>query len=73
MTLDSELLRVLACPVCRGGLEVTGATEGLVCSACAVVYPIRDEIPVMLAEEAIPAREWAAGRRESSPGLPKPS
>lgn len=73
MTLTPELVCILACPVCRGGLEVTGATEGLVCSRCAVVYPVRDEIPVMLAEEAIPAREWAAGKRESSPGLPKSS
>lgn len=73
MTLDPELVCILACPVCRGGLEVTDAAEGLACSKCAVVYPVRNEIPVMLAEEAIPAREWAAGKRESSPGLPKPS
>lgn len=65
MPLDAELLSILACPVCRGGLDVTGATEGLACSRCAVVYPIRDEIPVMLAEEAVPAREWAAGKREA--------
>lgn len=73
MTLDPELLSVLACPVCRNSLEITGMTEGLACPKCAVVYPVRDEIPVMLAEEAVPAREWAAGRREAPAGLPKPS
>ena len=69
MVLDQELLRLLACPVCRNGLDVMGETEGLACSRCAVVYPIRDEIPVMLAEEAVPAREWAAGKRQASPVL----
>ena len=73
MALDSELLQILACPVCRSGLDVMGETEGLACARCAVVYPVRDEIPVMLAEEAVPAREWAAGKRAASPGAPKPS
>jgi uncharacterized protein YbaR (Trm112 family) len=67
VALDPELLHILACPVCRGCLEIMGDTEGLACARCAVIYPIRDEIPVMLAEEAVPAREWAAGKREASP------
>jgi len=67
MVFDQELLHILACPVCRNGLDIMGETEGLACSRCAVVYPIRDEIPVMLAEEAVPAREWAAGKRQTSP------
>ncbi|MDL2209802.1 Trm112 family protein [Desulfovibrio sp. OttesenSCG-928-O18] len=70
MTLAPELLAVLACPVCRGSLDVAGETEGLCCSKCAVVYPVREEIPVMLAEEAIPAREWERGRREADPAAP---
>lgn len=73
MPLDAELLNLLACPVCRGSLAVEGETEGLACSRCAVVYPVRDEIPVMLAEESIPAREWAAGKREASPAARKPA
>ena len=64
MALDPDLLNILACPVCRGNLEIMGETEGLACARCAVVYPVRDEIPVMLAEEAVPARDWAAGKRE---------
>lgn len=71
MTIDPELLSILACPVCRNSLETmcagdaAEAVEGLACPKCAVVYPVRDEIPVMLAEEAVPAREWAQGKREA--------
>jgi uncharacterized protein YbaR (Trm112 family) len=67
MTLDPELLGLLVCPLCRGGLAVVGETEGLACGKCGVVYPVLDEIPVMLAEEAVPAREWAQGKREPGP------
>ena len=56
MALNRELLHILACPKCKGSLELLGAEEGLKCAACAVVYPIRDEIPVMLIEEAVPQR-----------------
>lgn len=71
MTLDPGLLHILACPVCRGALEIMGENEGLACARCAAVYPIRDEIPVMLAEEAVPLREWSAGKREAIPLPPK--
>lgn len=71
MALDPALLHILACPVCRGDLEIMGETEGLACARCAVVYPIREEIPVMLAEEAVPRREWSAGKREASSPPPK--
>lgn len=67
MALSPDLLAVLACPVCRGTLDVVGATEGLSCARCAVVYPVWEEIPVMLAEEAVPAREWEKGRRKADP------
>lgn len=73
MPLDPELIRILACPVCRGSLDIKGETEGLACPRCAMVYPVRAEIPVMLAEEAVPAREWAAGKREAAPGAIKRS
>lgn len=71
MTINSVLLSLLACPLCRGSLEATppdegsGAktVEGLICQKCGVVYPVRDEIPVMLAEEAVSVREWAQGKR----------
>ena len=73
MTLTQELLHILACPLCRNGLDVVGETEGLACSRCAVVYPIRDEIPVLLPEEAVSAHEWATGKRHSTPVPGKPS
>jgi uncharacterized protein YbaR (Trm112 family) len=64
MALDNELLRILACPACRGSLEPDGEGEGLVCAACALVYPVREDIPVMLAEEAVPLNLWRSGTRE---------
>ncbi|MCC8195051.1 MAG: Trm112 family protein [Deltaproteobacteria bacterium] len=73
MTLDPDLLQILACPVCRNSLDLMGDAEGLACPRCAVVYPIRDEIPVMLAEESVPAREWAAGKRQALPASSRPS
>ncbi len=53
MPLHPELLKILACPKCKGNLNLLGQEEGLECPACQVVYPIRQEIPVMLMEEAI--------------------
>jgi uncharacterized protein YbaR (Trm112 family) len=54
--MDKRLLDVLACPVCRSPLEPvrSGAEEGLLCAVCAAVYPVRDDIPVLLADEAVP-------------------
>ncbi|MDE6734650.1 MAG: glycine cleavage system protein H [Desulfovibrio sp.] len=63
-----ELLRLLACPKCLGelaALERGGDTAGFACEACGVVYPVRDEIPVMLVEEAIPLDQWV---RDNTPG-----
>lgn len=54
MAINAELLAILACPKCKGDIQVTPAHDGLVCRACRVMYPIKDDIPVMLIEEAIP-------------------
>ncbi|HET6201813.1 MAG TPA: Trm112 family protein [Planctomycetota bacterium] len=48
--MDEELLRILACPVCKTAVTLEG--DRLVCGQCGRRYPIRDEIPVMLEEEA---------------------
>ena len=55
-----ELLKILACPACLGDLKLLNRNgdEGFVCDACRVVYPIRNDIPVMLKEEAIPRVDW---------------
>ncbi|MFW5489305.1 MAG: Trm112 family protein [Desulfovibrio sp.] len=58
MALNKNLLDILACPKCKGELHITGEEDGLVCDACDVVYPIKDEIPVMLIDEAIPQDKW---------------
>ncbi len=63
-----ELLHLLACPKCLGDLEALGrdgAAAGFACAACGVVYPVRDDIPVMLVEEAIPRDQW---ERRQQPG-----
>jgi len=65
MALNTELLKILACPKCKGGLELLDREEGLKCAACALVYPVREEIPVMLVDEAVPVAKWEQGVREN--------
>lgn len=48
--ISKELLDILVCPKCKKSLKLEG--ERLICSNCRVAYPIKDEIPVMLIEEA---------------------
>jgi uncharacterized protein YbaR (Trm112 family) len=52
MNLDPALLDILVCPQCRGGLFVDPDAEELVCNTCALAYPVRGDIPVMLVDEA---------------------
>jgi len=54
MALRKELLDILVCPKCKGDILLTEAEDGLVCKSCKLVYPIRDDIPVMLVDEALP-------------------
>ncbi len=63
MSIHPDLLAILACPKCKGSLTPLGAGEGLSCPACAVVYPVRDDIPIMLVEEAVSQADWDAGKR----------
>jgi uncharacterized protein YbaR (Trm112 family) len=56
MALSKELLDILACPKCKGEVHLTPTQDGLVCDACKLLYPIRDDIPVMLIDEAIPVQ-----------------
>ncbi len=54
MALDKELLDILACPNCRGDVEYREDEELIVCiGRCGYRYPVRDDIPVMLVDEAI--------------------
>lgn len=52
MALDPELLRILACPLCKTEVKLTADEKGLKCLQCHRVYRIEDEIPVMLIDEA---------------------
>jgi uncharacterized protein len=52
MAVSPELLEILACPVCIKSVHVTPDGKGLKCEQCKRVYPIVDDIPVMLIEEA---------------------
>jgi hypothetical protein len=51
-TVDSKLLDILACPLCKGPLTWHPAARQLVCRAQRLAFPVRDGIPVMLEEEA---------------------
>jgi uncharacterized protein YbaR (Trm112 family) len=50
--LDDKLLEILACPKCKGDLEYDREGERLVCHACKLAYRIKDDIPIMLIDEA---------------------
>lgn len=50
--MDKKLLDILACPVCKGPLVYNKDNQELICKADRLAYPVRDDIPVMLEEEA---------------------
>ena len=52
MAISQELLDILACPKCKGDIRLNDAKEGLICDHCKLLYEIRDDIPIMLIEEA---------------------
>ncbi len=54
MAISQELLEILACPKCKGDIALNEAQDGLICDACRLVYEIRDDIPIMLIDEAKP-------------------
>lgn len=52
MAISEDLLEILACPACKAKVELNSDGSGLKCVKCRRVYPIRDDIPVMLVDEA---------------------
>jgi len=50
--VDSTLLEILACPLCKGPLHYDKSAQELICKVDRLAYPIREEIPVMLEDEA---------------------
>lgn len=57
MAVNKDLLDLLVCPKCKGDLVLTETSDGLICHACSLKYEIRDDIPIMLIEEAVPLKE----------------
>ncbi len=55
--IKTELLDILACPKCKGPVALTPEKKGLVCEKCRLLYEIRDDIPIMLIDEAKPLED----------------
>ena len=64
-----SILNLLNCPNCGCALNVMDAHTGLLCPRCRLVYPIRDEVPFLIREEAVPLFDWTHGAR----ALPGPA
>ncbi len=54
MAVSKELLDILACPKCKGEIRLNQAGDGLICDQCKLLYEIKDDIPIMLIDEAKP-------------------
>jgi len=52
MALSKELLDILACPKCKGDINLNENKDGLICDKCKLMYEIKDDIPIMLIDEA---------------------
>ncbi len=52
MVISQDLLEILVCPLCKVAVKINADQTGLQCEKCNRVYPIRDDIPVMLVDEA---------------------
>ncbi|MFB0515174.1 MAG: Trm112 family protein [Candidatus Neomarinimicrobiota bacterium] len=61
MALSQELLDILVCPKCKGQLEYQEEKERLVCPACRLAYPIEDDVPIMLIDQAHNLDEYESG------------
>jgi len=57
MTIKQELLEILACPKCKGTIYLNEAQDVLICRHCRLLYEIRDDIPIMLIDEAKPLQD----------------
>ena len=55
--MDARLLDILVCPVCKANLEYRKAESELICKPCKLAFPIRDDIPIMLEDQARPLTE----------------
>lgn len=63
MAISQDLLEILACPACKARVELKPDGSGLKCVECNRLYPIRDDIPVMLVDEATLEVEDESGKK----------
>jgi uncharacterized protein YbaR (Trm112 family) len=68
--LDPVLLEILVCPDCKGSLTVDHDHDELICNESGLIYPVRDDIPVMLVDEA---RRPAPEAAQPADATPEPS
>jgi hypothetical protein len=52
MAVDAKLLELLVCPACHGEVDYKDRRKLIICTECGLQYPVRDDIPVMLVDEA---------------------
>lgn len=52
--IKQELLDIIACPKCKGPIQLNKEKDALICGTCSLIYEIRDDIPIMLIDEARP-------------------
>ena len=64
MAISKELLDILACPKCKGEIHLNKEGNGLICDHCKLLYEIRDDIPIMLIDEAKPIATGGAADSE---------
>ncbi len=69
--LDKQLLDVLVCPQCKGELSQTDGGKALLCDGCKFKYPIQDDIPLLIASQAIDLRRGDLKQKSAMAGLPK--
>ena len=57
MAISKELMDILVCPQCKGEIYLNEAGDGLICEKCKLLYEIKDDIPIMLIDEAKKIKE----------------
>ena len=57
MGVDKDLLDILVCPKCKGDIHLNENEDGLICESCKLMYAIKDDIPIMLIDDAIKLEE----------------
>ncbi|MDD5284855.1 MAG: Trm112 family protein [Desulfuromonadaceae bacterium] len=62
--ISNALFNILACPICKGELEPIEAAAFLLCRSCGLKYPVRENIPLLLTDEAISADTRVIGNKE---------